>query len=75
MGFHGYYAWVWYVWPEAHAYFMSVAGIMLWGTALIADLVYGVMFVGVRRSERILADGRRVAGGQGKEKKVVGKNL
>lgn len=41
---------------------MSPFAVVLWGTALISDLIYPFVFEQTRRSERVLPDGRRVAG-------------
>lgn len=57
------YAWAWYAWREAHEYFMSPLAVFLWGTTTICDLIYPVVFTYIRRSERVLADGRKIAGG------------
>jgi len=43
-------------------YFMSPFAVALWVTALICDLVYPIIFAQVRKTERLLPDGRRVAG-------------
>lgn len=41
---------------------MSPFAIVLLGTALVCDLIYPVIFARIRRSERVLPDGRKVAG-------------
>lgn len=51
-----------YLWRDAHEYFMSPFGIFLWGTALVCDLVYPFVFAQVRKTEKILPDGSKVAG-------------
>jgi hypothetical protein len=43
-------------------YFMSPFAVVLWGTALICDLIYPFVFAQIRESERVLPDGRKVAG-------------
>jgi hypothetical protein len=43
-------------------YFMSPFAVVLWVTALICDLIYPFVFAQIRKSERILLDGRKVAG-------------
>jgi hypothetical protein len=39
---------------------MSPFAVALWVTALICDLVYPIIFAQVRKTERLLPDGRRV---------------
>jgi hypothetical protein len=41
---------------------MSPFAVVLWGTALISDLIYPFVFAQTKRSEKILPDGRKVAG-------------
>jgi hypothetical protein len=53
---------MWYLWREAHEYFMSPFGIFLWGTALVCDLIYPFVFAEVRRTEEVLPDGSKMAG-------------
>nr|BAZ95876.1 terpene cyclase [Fusarium sp. NBRC100844] len=55
------YGWAWYTWPEAHAYFMSEPAIFLWGITTVCDIVYAIVFAKVRRNERVLEDGRKMA--------------
>ncbi|TVY18345.1 Terpene cyclase andB [Lachnellula arida] len=57
------YGAMWYMWREAHEYFMSPFGIFLWGTALVCDLIYPFVFAEIRKTEEVLPDGRKVAGG------------
>jgi hypothetical protein len=40
---------------------MSPFAVVLWGTALICDLIYPIVFTRIRASEKVLADGRKVA--------------
>jgi hypothetical protein len=42
-------------------YFMSPFAVVLWGTALVCDLIYPFVFAQIRNSERVLPDGRKVA--------------
>jgi hypothetical protein len=41
---------------------MSPFAVVLWVTALISDLIYPFLFAQIRKSERVLPDGRKVAG-------------
>lgn len=41
---------------------MSPFAVVLWVTALISDLIYPFAFAQIRKSERVLPDGRKVAG-------------
>ena len=43
-------------------YFMSPFAVVLWITALVCDLVYPFVFAQTRKTERLLPDGRRIAG-------------
>jgi hypothetical protein len=54
---------MWFLWREAHEYFMSPFGVFLWGTALACDLVYPFVFAEVRKTEEVLPDGSKLAGG------------
>ncbi|KAH8812525.1 hypothetical protein F5884DRAFT_832161 [Xylogone sp. PMI_703] len=56
------YGWGWYFWREAHEYFMSPFSIFLWVTGLTCDLVYPFVLWQVRKSEKVLPDGRKVRG-------------
>lgn len=56
------YGCMWYLWREAHEYFMSPFGIFLWGTALVCDLIYPFVFAEVRKTEDVLEDGSKMAG-------------
>jgi hypothetical protein len=47
---------------------MNPFAVLLWITALLADVVYPFVLVRVRKTERVLGDGRRIAGGREKEK-------
>jgi len=40
---------------------MSPFAVVLWVTALICDLIYPFFFAQIRKSERVLPDGRKVA--------------
>jgi hypothetical protein len=57
------YAWAWYTWREAHEYFMTPPAVFLWAMTTFCDVVYAIVFTRVRRSEKVLTDGRKVAGG------------
>jgi len=65
---------MWYMWREAHEYFVSPLGVVLWMTSLVMDLVYAVLLFQVKRSERVLEDGRKDAG-KWKEHKIGEKKL
>jgi hypothetical protein len=41
---------------------MNPFAVVLWVTALVCDLIYPFVFAQIRKSERILLDGRKVAG-------------
>ncbi|OCK85682.1 hypothetical protein K432DRAFT_286366 [Lepidopterella palustris CBS 459.81] len=57
-----YYGWGWYHWREAHAYFINPFAIFLWMTGLVSDLVYPFVLWQVRKTEKVLPNGRRVRG-------------
>lgn len=59
---HLHFLWGWWVWPEAHGFCMTPPGLFLWVTAVVCDVVYPFVFWRVRKSERVLADGRKVPG-------------
>jgi hypothetical protein len=40
---------------------MSPFAVVLWFTALLCDLIYPFVFARIRKSEKVLADGRKVA--------------
>jgi hypothetical protein len=48
---------------------MSPFAVVLWVTALISDLIYPFVFAQIRKSERVLPDGRKVAGDNNVDKK------
>jgi len=62
IGLYGAYAWEWYFWREAHEYFMSPFSVFLWMTSLLCDCLYPFVLWQVRKTERILEDGRKVSG-------------
>jgi hypothetical protein len=62
-GLVAYYGYCWYVWPEAHEYFVNPLGVCLSATWVLADLVYVVVLWHVKRTEIVLRDGRKVSGG------------
>ncbi|KAH8647255.1 hypothetical protein BX600DRAFT_484536 [Xylariales sp. PMI_506] len=53
---------LWWYWPEAHSYFTTSMGIFMCGLALICDLAYPVILWHVRKTEKMLPDGRLVRG-------------
>ncbi|KAF2710064.1 hypothetical protein K504DRAFT_377707 [Pleomassaria siparia CBS 279.74] len=61
MGLNGYYAYCWWVWPEAHAYFVNPFAVCLWTTWAMADLAYLVVLRSVRKTETVLGDGRKMS--------------
>ncbi|KAK5991520.1 Terpene cyclase ascF [Cladobotryum mycophilum] len=61
------YGWAWYTWTEAHEYFVSSPGIFMWSITTICDILYAIILLNVKRSEKVLADGRKVAGDQSKK--------
>jgi len=63
VGFHAVYFWLWYMWPEAHYYFMNPVAIVMWSTSILADIVFAVFFARFRTTEVVLPDGRKIAGG------------
>jgi len=71
-GLLAYYAYCWVVWPEAHAYFVNPLAVCWSATWVVADLVYLGVLVRVRRTERVLSDGRKVRGEQEKGKGLKG---
>lgn len=52
---------MWYYWPEAHGYLVSWPSALLWGPAVICDLIYPFVLRRVRSTEVTLPDGRLVA--------------
>lgn len=54
------YGWAWYFWREAHGYFMSPFAIFLWGTGLVRDLAYPLLYLQAQRTTKVLHDGRKV---------------
>lgn len=61
-----YYGYCWYVWPEAHGYFVTPLSICLSVTWATADLAYLVVLRSVKRTETVLRDGRKIRGDSGK---------
>ncbi|ORY58490.1 uncharacterized protein BCR38DRAFT_447456 [Pseudomassariella vexata] len=53
---------LWWYWPEAHGYFLHPLGVFMCGLSLLCDLSYPFLLWQVRRTERMLPDGRLVAG-------------
>lgn len=50
------------IYTDLIRYFMSSFSIVLWGTALLCDLIYPFLFAQIRKSERVLPDGRKIPG-------------
>ncbi|KUJ24430.1 uncharacterized protein LY89DRAFT_679574 [Mollisia scopiformis] len=61
-GLYGNYGWEWWMWREAHEYFMSPFAVFMWVTCLVCDLVYPFFFARIRRTEKVLLDGRKAPG-------------
>ncbi|ORX99423.1 tyrosyl-DNA phosphodiesterase-domain-containing protein [Clohesyomyces aquaticus] len=61
-----YYGYCSYVWPEAHGYFISHLSICIQVAWVLADLAYLFVLRGVKRSEVVLKDGRKIRGSEGK---------
>jgi hypothetical protein len=62
------YGWAWYFWREAHEYFMSPFGVFIWGSGLVLDLAYAIIFWKVKITEEVFSDIRKIQGG-GESKK------
>jgi hypothetical protein len=62
-GLNGAYAYFWYVWPEAHGYFMNPIAVCTWMTWMVVDVVYLYILKETRRTEVVLKDGRKIRGG------------
>lgn len=62
-GLNVFYAYVWSVWPEAHAYYINPVSVCLLVTWVVADLAYLVILRNVKRTEVVLKYGRKVRGG------------
>jgi hypothetical protein len=62
-GLVAYYGYCWYVWPEAHRYFVNPVAVVMSGTWVTADLAYFVVLRRVKRTEVVLSDWRKVRGG------------
>lgn len=62
-GLNVYYGYCWYVWPEAHGYFMNPFAVCLCVTWMVADIVYVVVLKKVKKTEVVLRDGRKVRKG------------
>ncbi|CZR55524.1 uncharacterized protein PAC_05412 [Phialocephala subalpina] len=61
LGLYGNYGWLWWGWREAHKYFANPFAVFMLVTCLLSDFVYPFFFMGFRRTEKVLADGRKVA--------------
>ncbi|PWY93853.1 hypothetical protein BO94DRAFT_572424 [Aspergillus sclerotioniger CBS 115572] len=53
--------WRTYTWPETYSYVHMSLGVYLWSTALVCDLVYGILLVYISKREKVLPDGRKVS--------------
>ena len=62
IGMYMYYGWAYYYWKEAHEYFLSPFAIFLWCTGLVCDLIYPFVFYHIRKTEKVLPDGKKVRG-------------
>lgn len=60
IGFYFVYGWEWYFWREAHEYFMSPFALFLWVSSVICDCVYPYALWRIKKTERVLPDGRKV---------------
>lgn len=59
----GYFAWfLWRLvfWPEAHGYVASPFAMVLWAAAFLSDCAFPFVLWSVRKSERVLSDGRKI---------------
>ena len=54
--------WQWYWWREANEYVMSPFAIFLCVIGFGCDLAYGAVLWQVKKTERVLEDGRKVRG-------------
>jgi len=61
-GLIGYYAYCWWVWPEAHEYFANPFAVCLSVTWVVADLAYLFILREVKRTEIVLKSGRKIRG-------------
>ncbi|KAF2762933.1 hypothetical protein EJ05DRAFT_447376 [Pseudovirgaria hyperparasitica] len=59
-GLYAVYAWEWYFWREAHGYVMNPFAVFMWGVSIICDVVYPFALWRIKKTERVLADGRKV---------------
>jgi hypothetical protein len=57
-----YYAYCWWVWPEAHEYFIDPFAVCLWVTWVAAALAYLLILGVVKRTEIALKSGRKLRG-------------
>ncbi|KLU82743.1 hypothetical protein MAPG_01812 [Magnaporthiopsis poae ATCC 64411] len=55
------YLWLWYHWPEGHPYVVSEISIFLMIVSIACDVAYAPVLWSVRRTEKILPDGSKVA--------------
>jgi hypothetical protein len=62
LGWIGPAAVLWFYWPEAHGFFVNPVAIFLMVTSTACDIIYPFILARIRASERVLADGRVVAG-------------
>lgn len=61
-GLNGYYAYCWWVWSEAHGYFVNPFAVCLWVTWVVADLAYLFILREVKRTEIALKSGSKLRG-------------
>jgi len=62
IGLHMFWGFGYYFWPAGHAYFMTPFSIFLWSSGLAADLIYPFVFHQIRKTEKVLPDGRKAPG-------------
>lgn len=53
---------LWWYWPEAHDFVFHPLSVIMMTTIFACDLTYPILLAYVRRTERVLLDGRIVAG-------------
>ena len=51
---------LWWYWPEAHSYWTLPLSIFMCGLSFAFDVAYPFVLWRVRRTEKVLADGRLV---------------
>ncbi|PSN65764.1 phospholipase D/nuclease [Corynespora cassiicola Philippines] len=63
-GLNLYYGYCWYVWREAHEYFMHPLAVCFWITWPVADVAYLAVLRSVKQTEIVLKNGRKIRGGK-----------